>query len=66
MKNTPTTISPYLMLLIPVIIFIGISFGIKQELSKSNSQALGYGMYTKTQMVIKQYPNKFIQLLLKK
>ncbi len=64
MKNTLTTISPYVMLLIPVIIFIGISFGIKQEISKSQTST--YGIYTKTEMVIKQCPNKFIQLLLKK
>jgi|GEM_PF-2839257 len=65
MKNKVTTTSPYILLLVPVIIFIGLSFGIKKEIAKLSSQHKGYGISAKTEIIFKECPNRFFQFLIK-
>ncbi|TAF47240.1 MAG: hypothetical protein EAZ64_00765 [Sphingobacteriales bacterium] len=66
MKKIFATLPPYVVLIIPVIIFIGLSFGIKKEISKSNAPVLTCKLNTHANKIISDYPNTFIQLLLKK
>jgi hypothetical protein len=59
MKNQISKISPYVVLLIPVVFFSCISLGIKQQIA--SPQPLHYGVCSQAQIIIKQCPNRFIQ-----
>lgn len=66
MKKLAPSLSPYLMLLIPVLLFISLSFAISKEVNKTSVSSASYSLTEKgTQMVIEAGRKSLIQMLLK-
>lgn len=65
MKKVASSVSPFLVLIFPVLLFLAISFAIGKESAKSGKQLSDYNLSAKTKTVINEYPKSFIRLLLK-
>ncbi len=66
MKKIASSVSPFLVLIFPVLLFVGFSFAIGKEVSQTSGALMpSYNFGTQTKTVINECPKSFIRLLLK-
>ena len=65
MKKITSFLSPYLVLTLPVLLFVGISFAIGTDVAQTSAVIPTYKLGVKTETVIKECPKSFIISLLK-
>lgn len=64
MKKLNTSVSPFLILIFPVLLFVATSFAISKETTQINVNTPMQNLECKTKTVINKYPKSLIQLLL--
>ena len=65
MKKVSSFVSPYLVLIFPVLLFVLMSFAISKEVAKTSTLIPSCNFEINTQTVIKEYPKSLIRMLLK-
>jgi hypothetical protein len=65
MKNSTPSLSPFLFLIFPVLLFVGLSFGLQKEIAKNSIETTTYTLNASKVWVIKSSQKSFFKLLLK-
>ncbi|WP_304065158.1 hypothetical protein [Pedobacter glucosidilyticus] len=63
MKKISTTISPFIMLIVPVILILGLSLGLKQQ---QTEEAFAVDHKSKAGLLVKASVSSLINVMLKK
>ena len=65
MKKLAFSLSPFLILIFPVLLFTGLSLGIQEEIPKPTVHIPHFEFDSKSQYLPNIFPQSFIKLLLK-
>ena len=65
MKKLAFSLSPFLVLIFPVLLFVGLSLGIQEEIAEPTVHIPHFEFDSKSQYLTNIFPQSFIKLLLK-
>jgi hypothetical protein len=65
MKNSTFSLSPFLFLILPVLLFMGISFGLQKNFEDNNNEITNYNSSISRNLVINSSAKSFFKLLQK-
>jgi hypothetical protein len=65
MKNSTSSLSPFLFLILPVLLFLGISYGIQKNFEDNNNEITNYNSSISRNSVINSSAKSFFNLLQK-